>query len=207
MVFELDPCLVRAATGELLARGFVREGDDARLLVEAEHFTGGWLEPGDVASVDVMSSHRGTCTYDAVVAFSEAHRIELVGLRLRTVVQERDAVRVTTAIGVRVAPWSESPEEVASSATFDVVIVDVSATGMRLRCAEELAPGARLALRFVATRTPLDLVLEVVRTEPHGSSFFHGCVLVAVTEREADQLFAFALDEQRRQLAQRRDAR
>lgn len=207
MAFELDPCLVRAETGELLARGFVREHAAGSLLIEAERFTGSWLEPGDPAVVEVMSAHKGACTYDAVVVFSEAGRIELVDLRLRTVVQQRTAVRVPTAIPLQVTCRLEGTELVLLETPMDVVVLDVSASGMRFRSAEELEPGMRLAMTFLATRMPLELVLEVLRTEEHRAGYVHGCALVGITERESDEIFRFALDEQRRQLAQRADVR
>src|SRR5690554_1694775 len=102
VAFDLDPCRVYAASGELLAEGFVREQHDAAILVEAEHFSGVCLEVGDEAVVEVMSAHRGACTYDARVASSAAQRIELDDLRLREVVQQRSAVRVPTSIALQV---------------------------------------------------------------------------------------------------------
>ena len=207
VAFELDPCLVRTGTGELLVRGFVREHGADSLLIEAEHFTGRWLEPGDLAVVEVMSAHRGACTYDAVVVFSEARRIELAGLRLRTVVQQRAAVRVLTAIPLQVTHRVEETEQVPLDEPMDIVVLDVSASGMRFRCDTELAAGARVALTFPPTRMPLELVLEVLRIEEHKVGRVYGCALVGITERESDELFRFALDEQRRQLAQRSGAR
>lgn len=207
MAFELDPCLVRAETGELLARGFVREHAAGSLLIEAEHFTGAWLEPGDPAVVEVMSGHKGACTYDAIVVFSEAGRIELIDLRLRTVVQQRTAVRVATTIPLQVTGWFDGAELVPFEPPMDVVVLDISASGMRFRCAEELTLGTRIATTFLATRVPLELVLEVLRTEEHRTGHAYGCALVGITERESDEIFRFALDEQRRQLAQRGDVR
>jgi len=80
VALELEPCLVHAGSGELLARGFVREHDGTSLVVEAKTFTGMWLQPGDPAVVQVLSADRGSMTYDAVVAFSAARRIGLSNL-------------------------------------------------------------------------------------------------------------------------------
>lgn len=207
MAFELDPCRVHAVSGELLAQGFVREHAHGSLLVEAEHFTGGWLEPGDAAVVEVLSAHRGACTYDAVVTFSAAHRIELTDLRLREVVQQRTAVRVPTSLTYRVTHQLDGSTPVELEEPFDVVVLDVSAHGLRLRCEAELENGVRLALRFEATRVPLDLVVEILRGEEMRGQFAYGCRIVGASERVSDELFRFVLDEQRRQLAQRAAAR
>jgi c-di-GMP-binding flagellar brake protein YcgR len=205
VAFELDPCVVRAITGELLARGFVREHDGVTMLVEADHFTGVWLEPGDPAVVEVMSSHKGACTYNATVSFSAARRIGLVGLALQAVVQQRSALRVPTALPLRVTEVMENGVRVPLDEPLDVVVVDVSAHGMRLRSATEVEPGVQLVVTLEAGRTTLDLVAEVLRREEVRGGSAYGCRFLGLREREADELFRFVLEEQRRQLAQRRE--
>jgi hypothetical protein len=205
VAFEQDPCRVYAASGELLAEGFVREHHDSTILVEAENFSGIWLEVGDAAVVEVMSAHKGACTYDARVSFSAAHRIALDDLRLREVVQQRSAVRVPTSIPLRVTHRVVGTEREPLDEPLKIVVIDVSAHGLRFRCAEELPVGTRLALTLETTRQPLALVAEVLRTVPIGAEHAHGCVLVGLGERQMDELFHFVLDEQRHQLADRRE--
>ena len=205
MAFELDPCVVRATTGEMLARGFVREHDGVTMLVEAEHFSGVWLQEGDPTLVEVMSSHKGACTYDATVGFSTAGRIQLVDLALRAVVQQRSALRVATTLPYQVTEVVEDGVRVPLDEPLDVVVIDVSAHGLRFRAAVEVEAGVQLALRFDAGHVPVDLVVEVLRGEEVRAGSAYGCRFVELREREADVLFRFVLEEQRRQLAQRRD--
>lgn len=200
MAFELDPCRIRGQGGELLAQGFVREHEDDVAAVDVEHEAGGWLDEGEAVLLEVLSPHRGTVTHDAVVGAVVGRRVVLEGLSVREAVQLRSAVRVPTSIPVVVRPVVAGDEEPAPT---DAVVVDVSAHGMRLRCAAPAEPGARLALRFVATRSPLDLVLEVVRCSELAGDAVLGCRLVDVSERDTDELFRFVLEEQRRQLAVR----
>ncbi|MBX9246093.1 PilZ domain-containing protein [Actinotalea ferrariae] len=205
MAFELDPCRVRALSGELLAQGFVREHEDDAVAVDVEHEAGGWLAEGDHVVVEILSAHRGTLTYDAAVQAVVGRRVVLEGLALRNAVQLRQAVRVPTSIPVvlAVAAPADEPTEAAEPATVDAVVLDVSAHGMRVRCHTEVVEGARLAMRFGATRTPLDLVLEVVRVHELAGDAVLGCRLVDASERTTDELFRFVLEEQRRQLAVR----
>lgn len=207
MAFDLDPCRVYAASGELLAEGFVREHHDATILVEAENFSGVWLEQGDAAVIEVLSAHRGACTYDALVSFSAARRIELEQLQLREVVQQRSAVRVPTSIPLRVTHRVVGGVQEVLDEPLKIVVIDVSAHGLRFRCAEEVPVGTRLPLTLDTTRQPIGLVAEVLRVVPLGTEHAHGCSLVGLGEREEDELFRFVLDEQRRQLADRRDGR
>lgn len=205
MAFELDPCMVRTVTGELLARGFVREHDGVSMVVEAEHATGTWLEQGDVVVAEVMSSQRGACTYDAVVAFAVGRRVALSDLNLREVVQHRSALRVPTDLHYRVSYRMEGSAPVLLDEPLDILVIDVSAHGLRFRAADELEPGSRLLLTFEVARGPLDLVMEVLRAEAVRGGFAHGCRFLDLREREADEMFRFVLEEQRRQLAERRD--
>jgi hypothetical protein len=204
---DLDPCRVFTPDGELIADGFVREHEGETLLVEAERFTGGWLEAGEDAVVQVLSSVRGECTYDAVVGFAAARRIQLSGLVLRERVQKRAAVRVPTELPHRIThvEGSEGPE--ALDEPLDVVVLDVSAHGLRFRCRSEIEVGARLLLTFTAARRPLDLLLEVVRHQELRTENAYGCLIVEASDRVTDELFRFVMDEQRRGLAERRDAR
>lgn len=207
MVHALDRCRVYGADEELLADGFVREQDATGLLVEAEHFSGRWLAAGDPVVVQVLSSVQGECVYDGTVTWSEARRIGVGDLLLRERVQKRAAVRVPVElphrIEERVVGGGREPLEHA----LEVVVLDVSAYGLRFRTREQLEPGTRLALTFTAARRPLDLVLEVVRAQELRTDHAYGCRFVAVDERTTDDLFSFVLDEQRRLLAERRDAR
>jgi hypothetical protein len=104
MAFELDPCAVHTATGELVARGFVREQAGDTEVVEMQHESGAWLGDGDEAILEVFSATRGALTYDGVVEFAAARRVGLRGLRLREAVQQRSAVRVPSRSRSRRTP-------------------------------------------------------------------------------------------------------
>ncbi len=203
MAFELDPCRIRAEGGELLAQGFVREHDGDAVAVDVEHDAGGWLTEGDQVVLEVLSPHRGTLVHDARVDAVVARRVLLGGLTLRTAVQLRSAVRVPTSLPVvlRADAVDDAGEPV--TVELDALVLDVSAHGMRVRCHAEVEAGAHLALTFRATRTPLELGLEVVRVQELAGDALLGCRLVGASERETDELFRFVLEEQRRQLAVR----
>lgn len=203
MAFELDPCLVRTSDGELIARGFVREQHGTSVVVEAKTFSGTFLEPGDPAVLEIQSDDRGAMTYDAVVSSAFAKRIGLAGLVLRTVVQQRAALRVLVvlALEINLLPLPDDPD--VAPTVVGVRTLDVSAHGLRIRTPLELEVGARFTFGFVAARVPLNLTAEVLRVEQVRDEHAYGCRLVGASERESDLLFRFVLDEQRRQLAER----
>lgn len=203
MGLDLDPCLVRSVTGELLARGFVREHDGDAVLIEAGHVPVAFLRRGDRAVVELMNADRGACTYDAVVDSAGQHGIALVGLSLRHRVQQRTAVRTATALPHRITTGFAGEDRVTLERPLDVVVVDVSGTGLRFRCATRVRAGTRLAMTFTATRPPVELVLEVLREDRAPSDLAHGCRFLGLGERAADGIYRFVLEEQRRALAQR----
>lgn len=205
---ELDRCRVFGVDeDELLADGFVREQGASELLVEAEHFSGRWLGAGDPVVVQVLSAVQGECVYDGTVTWSEARRIGVGKLRLRERVQKRAAVRVPVELPHRITERVVGAVREPLEEPIDVVVLDVSAYGLRFRSREQLEPGTRLALTLTGPRRPLALVLEVVRVQELRTDRAHGCRFVGTDERTTDDLFSFVLDEQRRQLAERRDAR
>lgn len=206
MSFDLDGCRVYADAGELLADGHVRETYDDALLVEAEHFTGRWLEAGDPVIVQVLSAVRGECVYDAVVAWAETGRVEVRDLRLREAVQKRSAVRVPTSLPFRVTHRLEGRELVELESPLDVVVLDVSAHGLRFSAPVEVEPDTRLSLHFRADGVDAPMVVRVLRVTEAGRGYAHGCAIEGLDERRTDDLFSFVLAEQRRQRAARLDA-
>lgn len=204
---ELDPCRVHGPGGELVADGFVREQGPDHVVVEAAGYAGAWLHAGDPATVRIKSPALGSCTYDAVVLSTAPGRLRLGDLRLRERVQLRSAARVTTSLPHRATRHVQDVDGGVREEEVDVVVLDVSATGVRLRCAEELPEGTRLTMTFSAARRPLPMVLQVLRSQPLRADRAYGCRLVEADERLADELHRFVLDEQRRQAALRRDLR
>lgn len=200
---EEDPCRVFSRSGTLCAEGVILERVGDRMLLEVDRVPGVELEPGAVAQVEVLSPARGAIVHDAVVAVFEMRRMELVGVVVREVVQQRSAVRVPTQILVRITHTVDGDEREELTEPLDLEVRDVSAHGMRLVSEVRIEPGTQLVLPFEASGTSLELVLEVLRTVPEGDDHSHGCRLVGLGERETDALFRFVLDEQRRQLAER----
>lgn len=204
MGFELDVSRVYSASGELLADGFVREHAADHLVVEAEHFSGVWLDPGDLVTVHILSALRGELHYDAVVAEAELGRVVVTQLHLREAVQKRQAVRVPTLLRFRTTRVVVDDEE--REEQLDVSVQDVSATGMRVVCGEELPPGSLLELDFVVDDIRLPVRLRVLRSTDQNGLVSHGCLIEGLSERGEDALFSYVLAEQRRQRAAHLDA-
>ncbi|MCV2394637.1 PilZ domain-containing protein [Actinotalea sp. M2MS4P-6] len=206
MALEADPCQLRTLAGELIARGFVRSHEHDVLVVDAQTLAGAWFAEGDEAVVEVLNPDRGALTYHGTVEFAAGKRVEISGLRLQEVRQQRSALRVPTDLTVTVlgpmpepAPDDDNPP----SAPWDAALVDLSAHGLRIVTPAGLDRGSRWRVRLAAPRRPLELVVEVVRSHELRGQTAYGCRIVDATEREHDELFSWVLDLQRKLLARR----
>ncbi len=135
MAFESDPCAVHAATGELLARGFVREHAEGHLVMAAQSFTGAWLDAGDRAVLEVLSADRGVLSFDAVVETSELGRIVFRSLALREAVQHRASLRVRTDMVLQISSLVVDGQEQVLEPAWPAHVDDISADGVRFRTA------------------------------------------------------------------------
>ena len=205
MALELAPCRVLGEGGELVAAGHVRSADGSSLHVTAPRYSGHVLAPGDLVVLEGASAVRGECTFDAVVAASGPGAIELRDLHLRDVVQRRSAVRVPVGIPLAFTACVEDGEEVPLEPPLEVLVMDVSADGLRFRLEEPLELGTQLRAEF-PSRRPIPVLVEVLRHEPLRGAVAHGCRFLGMTERDRDVLVAFVLVEERRMIAERRDA-
>jgi len=116
--------------------------------------------------------------------------------------QRREAVRLDIEIRpksiARITPDGEEP--------IEALIVDLSATGVRLEATTRLDPGERLHLVFSLPTMPtlFDTVAEVIRCQERtykSQPFFHlGCRFVDLDPRVSDEIFRFIFQEQRRRL-------
>ncbi|WP_372593734.1 PilZ domain-containing protein [Actinotalea sp.] len=207
MAFESDACAIHAVTGELLARGSVREHADARLIMTAQTFTGVWLDPGDAAVLEVFSTDRGVLTFDAVVESSDRGAIALRRLTLREAVQHRASLRVPTQMDILLDSVLSAGKETVLDPPLRVHVDDLSADGMKLRTTEEIEVGHRLRTAVPLNDRSLEVVLEVVRRSEVRGALTYGCRILDVSERDRDALFRYVLEQQRRELAQRAERR
>ncbi|MDI3340446.1 MAG: PilZ domain-containing protein [Sphaerobacter sp.] len=120
--------------------------------------------------------------------------------------QRREAVRLDVEIRpqrvARITPEGEEP--------IDALIVNLSATGVRLTSTAPLDPGERLRLAFVlpATEPPFDTVVEVTRCQerPAGPRrrWQLGCRFVDLDQHASDTIFRFIFREQRLRIRRQR---
>jgi len=204
VALELAPCRVHGEGGELVAAGHVRSADGSSLHVTAPRYAGHALAPGDAVVLEVASAVRGECTFDAVVATSGPGAIELVELNLRDVVQRRSAVRVPVSLPLSFTTVVDDGEEVELAPPLHVLVMDVSADGLRFRSEGTVDQGTQLRAEFPARR-PVPVLVEVLRHEQLRGAVAHGCRFLGMSERDRDVLVAFVLQEERRMIAERRD--
>lgn len=204
MAIELSPCRVHGEGGELVAAGHVRSVDATSLHVTAPRYAGHALVAGDVVVLEVASAVRGECTFDAVVATSVPGGIVVTDLRLRDVVQRRAAVRVPLALPMDFDAIVVDDEDVVLDPPLTVIVMDLSADGLRFRTDPAVATGTLLR-GVLPARRPVRLLAEVVRHEDLRGAVAHGCRFIGLPERDRDLLIGFVLAQERQLIAERRD--
>lgn len=208
---ELDRCVVFVGS-QVLLDGYVRSFDGGVMRVESEDPVLGSIEPGTEVSTLVFDEVRGECHYWAVAEQSRARGIDLVSVEMIQAVQKRGVARVRTEIPLsgRVEPQPGSGHGPADGTDADAfaddgsparepvafTVLDVSAHGMQAWSKASLAPGRRFSFLFTATRSPLALTAEVLRVQESRTGYRYGCRFVDQTERSAEELFRFVMQEQ-----------
>ena len=99
--------------------------------------------PGDDVLLEVKSAVRGACAYDAVVRAAAERTVTLVDVVLCEAVQQRSAARVATALPHRAVQRTTGEDGAEETREVMVTVVDVSATGMRVRTPVLLPVGSR----------------------------------------------------------------
>jgi hypothetical protein len=204
VALELSPCRVHGEGGELVAAGHVRSADAATMHIDAPRYAGHALVPGDRIVLEVDSPVRGECTFDGVVATSVAGTLVITELRLRDVVQRRSAVRVPLTLLMVFDTIVLDGEDVVLDPQLTVVVMDISADGLRFRANPAVPIGTQLKGIFPARR-PVRLLAEVVRHEPLRGAVAHGCRFLGMSEADRDLLIAYVLRQERLMLAERRE--
>lgn len=206
MALEADPCQLRTAQGELIARGVVQDHVGDELVVDAATPVGPWFRPGDRIVLEVHNTGRGALTYHGDVEHIEGRRMYLRAIALQAVRQERVAVRVATDLVIEASVREEAEEGEPPGPRVRIRVVDLSAHGMRLLSPYQAHAGQHLMVQLPTPQGILHLDAEVVRAEEVPGGWLCGSTFVDVTARERDVLFAWVLELQR-QILRRRASR
>ena len=193
---DLARCAVSA--GDRALGGHVSAFQDGSMTVRADPGGegDGILRVGDVVDVLVLDEVRGEVQYVGWISRVSPTAVRVADLELVSTLQKRKVARVRitqTCPGVVTSPAGD-----ARPITF--VVLDISAHGMRISTAADVAEHERISFLFPTRDRVIALDAEVLRVHRTDRGFTHcGCRFVGVDEKDTDTLFRYVLHTQGRQ--------
>jgi hypothetical protein len=187
------------------ASGHVTWCDGAAMRVELPSLGRAWTEGAPVRA-EVLDDVRGRCVYDGTVAQREDLTLVLSGLVRVATFQDREAVRVgvheVVPATLHAAGGSAGAEE------LKVTLVDLSAHGVRLVAARDLAVGDALDLAIPGVesaggRREVPVRAVVVRTQQMNDVVHYGCRFVGHDAARTELLSRHVARLQREELRRR----
>lgn len=200
---ELDKCLVFRKTGGRVAEGYVHGFDDGVLQMYPQGESAP-LREGEEILVFIYDSVWGECKYAGRVRRVADFSIEAESMELLSSCQKRQSTRVNKRLDYRLTEYFADGELRPLTAPLDIVVLNISATGLYFHCLKKLEPGFSFPLVLRETAHPVRLRVEILRREDYGRSYRYGALFADISEQDADEIFRFVF---REQIAQRRRTR
>jgi hypothetical protein len=182
--------------GEQIALGVISIDVGLSISVRLESILGELPAPGDEVVLRTFEAVSGRREYAATVQAVSTQTLVVTDVTLVSAFQQRAIGRVSTAIQVSLEYRMENEELLEVAAPIQGTIVDLSATGIRVLCAVPLDQGYRFGFDLPSGVDDFTIVAEVRRREEVPQGHLHGCRLIGTTQREADALQQFVLDQQ-----------
>lgn len=182
--------------GQQIALGVISIDVGLSISVRLDEILGELPAPGDQVLLRTFEAVSGRREYAVTVQAVSTDTLVVTDVTLVSAFQQRAIGRVSTAIQVCLEYRMENEELLEVAAPIQATIVDLSATGIRVLCAVPLDQGYRFGFALSSGVDDITIVAEVRRREDVPQGHLHGCRLVGTTQREADVLQQFVLDQQ-----------
>ncbi|QTE27848.1 PilZ domain-containing protein [Pengzhenrongella sicca] len=199
-MIEGSPSVVIIGETEV-ARGEISVDAGRSLSIRIDEILGELPVEGDEAVVRTFEAIRGRREYVVTVDAVRPGLMIVTDIELISAFQERAIVRVPTDLHVSLTYEFEGDEIRETGTAIPAIIIDLSATGLRLFCTRPLDDYYRFGFDLATDFDQFTLVAESLRREDVPRGYLHGCRLIGTSQREADALHRYVLSAQ---IAQRR---
>lgn len=194
ILHEFDKCVVSTVGGAKLAEGSVTEFGET--YIRACLDDGFNFAPAQDVTVFIFNRVKGECVYRGKAAKVEGQNVLFDHVTFVRATQKRDNTRVSKTLRYRITHrFTEEGLEKLDS-PIEILILNLSAQGMYISCAEDFSVGQRFPLVFKDAGRPIDLDVEVIRCEKTARSKRYGCRFRNISEKDADNIYRFVLHEQ-----------
>lgn len=192
---EFDKCSIASKSGEELAKGVIDafDGNKARINIKDKSS----LSAADEVRLFIYNSVKGECEYTAYVESLNGNEVILDNLKFVNSTQKRNSTRVEMLLDYKITHkfgLDGSVEKLLKP--IDILIINISANGMYIRCNEKFEKGYMFPFVFREAGSPICLTAEVVRCVSSSKGNKYGCRFVDISEKDADNIYRFVLHEQ-----------
>lgn len=191
---EFDKCILTAESGAGLAEGTVREYVEPVMrinLSEEQQFS---LHSEVI--VFVFNRVKGECVYKGRVAEVDGNAVAIDRVVFVRSTQKRNNTRVGKTIHYKITQKFSGEGKERLEKPIEIIILNVSATGMYISCDENFVEGHRFPLRFLEAGRPIDLDVQIIRCEYNRRGNKYGCQFLNIDPKDADNIYRFVLHEQ-----------
>ena len=193
-MYEFDKCLVVSKSGSQLAEGFVigLNSEDMKMSANNDYSL---VVPQEV-TIFVYNSVKGECVFGGTLDYIREKKIYLKKVRLIRSLQKRNNTRVDIVLRYQITHQYRESRVVKRERPIDITILNISAQGMYISCFDKFIMGYKFPFVFKEAGRPIELSIEIVRSEDYGRSFNYGCRFVGIDQKDMDNIFRFVLHEQ-----------
>jgi hypothetical protein len=191
---EFDKCILTSISGAGLAEGTVREFNEPVMrigLSEEQQF----MLHSEVI-IFVFNRIKGECVYKGRIAEIDGDTVAVDRVVFVRSTQKRNNTRVGKTIHYKVTHKFTGDEKEKLEKPIELLILNVSATGIYVSSDEKFVEGHRFPLRFLEAGKPIDLEVEVIRCEYSRRGNKYGCQFLNINPKDADNIYRFVLHEQ-----------
>lgn len=198
---EFDRCVIVDADKNPVTEGFVRSFEKGDVEIRTAKDATGWLHRGQPVQVHIYNASMGQCIYSAKVKTVHMRMVQLISAELVVNRQKRDSTRASVELDYLFRFYVDEDGTHPLEKPVQVKLLNVSAKGMCIACAERFDMGFRFAVTFRETARDIPLVVEILRREATPGGFRYGCQFTGIAEKDADEIHRWVF---RQQIEQRR---
>lgn len=179
------------------AEGFVHDFNDSMIKICLNDEPD--FQPLQEVTAFIFNRVKGECVYKGLVADEEGKNIILKNINFVSSTQKRNNTRVNKTFRYRITHKyvdGECSRIEKLDKPIDIAILNISAKGMLIICGENLAIGHRFPFTFIDAGAPINLEVEVIRSEKSRRGNRYGCAFVNISQKDEDNIFRLVLHEQ-----------
>lgn len=202
--YEDSVCEIKTMDNELIATGTISKISEKYIILKSKQKNLPFVDYGDYIKINVFNTKEGFRVIVGNVYTSTSSELSIVNMVSLVDHERRNFFRVDLEMSVNI---KVIPPESKESRNIDVIIKDMSLSGMRFRSKEYIAEGTIITVRLALSKNktfPLEYKVVRIINEDAYNNIQYGCMLTSDDNERTDSLCAFLFQKQREFLNRKR---